>query len=259
MAKSIVLITGASSGIGMEFTLQLDAHLRKTDEIWLIGRDRKKLVQLSKRLRNNTKILSMDLTKEGQIERLSDTLKDEKARIRILVNCAGFGKIGNVAEISKKDQADMIKLNCEAMTSVTMCCLPYVMKNGRIIHMASSAAFIPQPGFAVYAATKSYVDSFSMALRQEVKNRGISVTSVCPGPVDTPFFAVAEESGKRLAIKDRFMVDPYRVVDQALREAVIFKSPRSICSLPIQLLYVASRIIPDVLLVPLIQKMKEEA
>lgn len=259
MAKSIVLITGASSGIGMEFALQLDAHLRKTDELWLIGRDRKKLVQLSKRLRNNSKILSMDLTKDGQVDRLQDTLKDEKAKIRILVNCAGFGKIGNANEIPVEDQAEMVRLNCEALTKVTLACYPFIVNNGRIIQMASSAAFIPQPGFAVYAATKAYVDSFTMALREEVKGRGIGVTSVCPGPVDTPFFAVAEEKGKKLAIKDRFMVDPYRVVDQALREAIIFKAPRSICSLPIQLLYVVSKLVPDVLLVPLIQRIKEEA
>jgi len=258
MAKSIVLITGASSGIGMEFALQLDAHLRKTDEIWLLGRDRKRLVQLSKRLRNNTKILSMDLTKDGQMERLTDTLKDEKARIRILVNCAGFGKIGNAAEIAVKDQAEMVRVNCEAMTNVTLYCLPFIVKNGRIIHMASSAAFIPQPGFAVYAATKAYVDSFSMSLREELKGRGIGVTSVCPGPVDTPFFAVAEESGKRLAIKDKFMVDPYSVVEQALWESIVFKKPRSICSFPIKGLYLISRIIPDTLLIPLIQKIKEE-
>ena len=86
MAKSIVIIVGASSGLGEEFALQLDAHLRKTDEIWLIARRKDKLTKISKRMRNNTKVISMDITKEAQIERLQDMLIDNDCEIRMLVN-----------------------------------------------------------------------------------------------------------------------------------------------------------------------------
>ncbi len=256
--KSIAIITGASSGIGMEFALQIDAHLRKTDELWLIARDRIKLATLTKRLRNNCKVLSMDLSNEAQIERLKSSLEDENCEIRLLVNCAGFGLMGKAESLDSNEQSAMVRLNCEALTNVTLSCLKYMANNGRIIQMASSAAFFPQPGFAVYAATKAYVDSFSVALNEELKSRGIVVTSVCPGPVDTPFFDVAEKNGKSLAIKKLCMADPYFVVDQALRDSIILKKKRSVYSLPIKVLQLASKFIPDGLWVPLVWSMKED-
>ena len=149
MGKSIIVITGASSGIGMEFALQLDAKLRKTDEIWLIARSKEKLIALSKRMRNNTRILSMDVTNEGQLDRLSDILQEHDCRIRMLINCAGYGIIGDFADADREEQAGMVRLNCEALTNVTHCCLPYMCRNSRIIQIASSASFVPQPGFAV--------------------------------------------------------------------------------------------------------------
>ncbi len=104
--------------------------------------------------------------------------------------------MGKAEKLDSNEQSAMVRLNCEALTNVTLSCLKYMANNGRILQMASSAAFFPQPGFAVYAATKAYVDSFSVALNEELKTRGIVVTSVCPGPVDTPFFDVAEREEK---------------------------------------------------------------
>lgn len=254
--KTIAIITGASSGIGMEFALQIDAHLRKTDELWLIARDRIKLATLTKRLRNNCKVLSMDLTNEAQIERLRSSLEDENCEIRLLVNCAGFGLMGKAEKLDSNEQSAMVRLNCEALTNVTLSCLKYMANNGRILQMASSAAFFPQPGFAVYAATKAYVDSFSVALNEELKSRGIVVTSVCPGPVDTPFFDVAEREEKTLAIKKLCMADPYFVVDKALRDSVILKKKRSVYSMPIKALQIASKLIPDGLWVPYVWSLK---
>ncbi len=255
MSKSVVVITGASSGIGMEFALQLDAHLRKTDEIWLIARSKDKLLELSKRMRNNTRILSMDVTKDGQIERLADTLEDNDCRIRMLINCAGYGIIGNFAGSDQADQAGMVRLNCEALTNVTHCCLPYMCKNSRIINIASSASFVAQPGFAVYAATKSYVDSFSMALREELIDKKIYVTSVCPGPVDTAFFDRAEANGSIMNIKKLIMADAQGVVRKALRDAC-FKRPRSVYSLSIQAFQILCKMIPHGILIPIIKALK---
>lgn len=256
MSKSIVIIVGASSGMGEEFALQLDAHLRKTDEIWLIARRKDKLEALSQRLRNNTRIFSMDITKEAQIERLQDALIDNDCSIRMLVNCAGYGIIGNFSAIPAAEQSGMVRLNCEALTNVTHCCLPFMCKNSRIIQLASCAAFLPQPGFAVYAATKAYVHSFTRALREEVKDKGIYVTSVCPGPVDTPFFDRAEQTGKRLAIKQMTMVDSRRVVEKALKDSCSKKAV-SVCSLPIQMLWIATKLVPHGIVVPFVQAYKE--
>ncbi len=256
MSKSVVIVVGASSGMGEEFALQLDAHLRKTDEIWLIARRKEKLEALSRRMRNNTRILAMDITKEAQIERLQDTLIDNDCVIRMLVNCAGYGMIGDFAEITAQEQAGMVRLNCEALTNVTHCCIPFMRRNSRIIQLASCAAFLPQPGFAVYAATKAYVNSFSQALREELMGKGIYVTSVCPGPVDTPFFDRAEQTGKVLVIKQMTMVDSQNVVRKALRDACARKAT-SVYSLPIQAVRVLTKLLPHSLILPLVRAYQE--
>lgn len=255
MAKNIVIITGASSGIGMEFALEIDAHLRKTDEIWLIARNRRRLKALASQMRNNIRIVAMDITVDAQIDRLRDMLREERCRIRVLVNCAGYGIIGDVAELKLQEQLGMVRLNCEALTAVTRCCLPYMARGARIIQMSSSAAFVAQPGFAVYAATKAYVDSFSLALREELKERDIYVTSVCPGPVDTPFFDIAEKHGSTLSIKKLTMVPARRVVGQALRDAC-HKRARSVCSLPIQAFEAVCKVLPHTVITAVIRTLK---
>ena len=256
MGKSVVIIVGASSGMGEQFALQIDAHLRKTDEIWLIARRKDKLTALAKRMRNNTRILAMDITKEAQIERLTDTLEEHNCEIRMLVNCAGYGVIGDFADLECEEQLGMVRLNCEALTHVTHACLPYMIKGTRVIQLASCAAFLPQPGFAVYAATKAYVNSLTQALRAELMDKGIVVTSVCPGPVDTPFFDIAEKSGKMLSIKAMTMVDSRDVVAKALRDSCDRKAT-SVYSLPIQAFALLSKLVPHSLILPIVRFIKE--
>ena len=183
----------------------------------------------------------MDLTNEAQIERLTDTLKDHDAIIRVLINCAGYGLMGNADAIDIPGQLGMVRLNCEALTHVTLSCLPFLKKGSHIIQLASSAAFLPQPAFAVYAASKSYVLSFSRALGAELSEKGIYVTSVCPGPVDTPFFD---------------MVSPKRVVRQALLDSARHKT-MSICSLPIKAFFLVSKFLPTSLLLSIVLGMKK--
>ena len=240
---NVVVITGASSGIGMEFALQMDNYFTNIDEFWLIARRRDTLEEVSKLLNHKTRILAMDITKDAQLERLEDTLQEKNAKVRMLINCAGYGLMGEFSELDREAALGMVRLNCEALTNITHRLLPYMRKGSRIIQMASSAAFLPQPDFAVYAATKSYVLSFSRALRQELLDRGIYVTSVCPGPVDTPFFDIAEKTGTTLAIKKLTMVDADKVVRKALRDSY-HKRGMSVCSLPIQSMQVAAKIIP---------------
>jgi len=216
---NIIIVTGASSGMGKEFVRQIDARFPKVDEIWIIARRKDKLEELEASCRHKCRILDLDLTKEISLESLADMLKLYKARIRLLINCAGFGLLGDIAALSREEQTTMIHLNCQALTAVTHICLPYMSVNSRIIQMASSAAFLPQPGFAVYAATKSYVLSFSQALRQEIKDKEIYVTAVCPGPVDTEFFEIAERYEGKLEIKKLVMVTAEKVVEKALLDS----------------------------------------
>lgn len=248
MSKNIILITGASSGIGKEFALQIDLHFHNVDEIWLISRRKELLHRTAKALQHKTRVIAMDITKEAQIERLTDMLTEHHACIRMLINCAGYGLMGDFADAETeegipKGQLDMVRLNCEALTHMTYCCIPFMKKGSRIIQLASSAAFLPQPGFAVYAASKAYVLSFSRALGEELLNRGIYVTSVCPGPVDTPFFEIAEKNGSTLAIKKLTMVTADKVVAQALRDSYNRHS-LSVCSLPMKAFYIMTKRIP---------------
>ncbi len=257
MSKSVVIIVGASSGLGEQFALQIDAHFRKTDEIWLIARRKEKLIQLSRRMRNNTRIWAMDVTDDFQLQRLRNSLEENNCQIRMLGNCAGYGVIGDFAELEYEEQMGMIRLNCEALTKITQLCLPHMVKGTRIIQMGSSAAFMPQPGFAVYAASKAYVHSFTQALREELKEKGIYVTSVCPGPVDTPFFDIAEKNGQMLAIKAMSLVDSNDVVAKALRDSCA-KKAMSVYGLPIKGFSLLAKLVPHNILLPIVRRMKEQ-
>ena len=241
--KNIVIITGASSGIGQEFAMQLDALLYRTDEIWLVARRKERMKELSKLLNVPAKIIPMDVTGAGEMQAFAKLLESEKPKIRLLVNCAGFGYMGRFDELGIGEQTAMLRVNCEALTQMTWYCLPYMERNSRVIQLASSAAFLPQRKFAVYAATKSYVLSFSMALREELRKKGIWVTAVCPGPVETEFFDIAEKYGSTLAVKKLTMVPADRVVRQALR-ASRDKKAVSVCSLPIKCFHVLSKALP---------------
>lgn len=245
---NVVVITGASSGIGMEFALQMDNYFTNIDEFWLIARSRDKLQEVAKVMEHKTRIFSMDITSDAQLERLEDTLIEKKAVVRMLINCAGYGLMGDFAGQDREGTLGMIRLNCEALTSITHHLIPYMRKGSRMIQMASCAAFLPQPDFAVYAATKSYVLSFSRALGEELRSKGIYVTSVCPGPVDTPFFDIAEKTGSTLAIKKLTLVDAGRVVNKALRDSYC-KRRLSVCSLPIQGVELAAKLIPHDILI----------
>lgn len=220
----IAVITGASSGMGREFVLQMDAGFSNIEEFWLVARREEELSSLALSLRHPCRIFAMDITKAGQLQRLEYAVRLEDATICFLIHAAGYGLMGPVVDAPVKDCVGMIRLNCEALTELTRRTLPYMRKNSRIIMLASSAAFLPQADFAVYAASKSYVLSFSRALGRELRPCGIVVTAVCPGPVDTPFFDRAEKNGSTLAIKKYFMAAPEAVVAKALRDSYHRKS-----------------------------------
>ena len=144
-----------------------------------------------------------------------------------MVNSAGYGKIGTFEEVGYEHNRGMVKLNCQALTDVTYLTIPYMRQGAQMIHLASSAAFVPQPEFAVYAATKSYVLSLSRALKYELADRNISVTAVCPGPVKTEFFDQVEscvdkkpeeETKKLRQLKMLVMAKPENVVKKAIKD-----------------------------------------
>lgn len=252
---NIIIITGASSGMGVEFALQLDNVFHNIDEIWLIARRKEAMLEVAQYLEHTTRVLDMDLTDREQMNRLKKLLADEKPVIRMLVNCAGYGIMGDFSASNIGEELGMIDLNCRALTQMTYLCLPYMKKNSRIIQLASSAAFLPQPNFAVYAATKSYVYSFSRALNQELRSKKIYVTAVCPGPVDTPFFDIAEKTGSKLAVKKFTLVRADQVVERAIADSYR-KHERSVYSAWIKSFDVVSKIVPHRAILELMRFLK---
>lgn len=255
--KKIAIITGASSGMGMEMSRQINDLIPAIDEIWIIARRKDRLVELSKRLDTSCVIIEADLMDSDFYKKYQEMLENEKAHVKLLVNAAGYGMMGNISELPLEENTGMVRLNCEALTAITRITLPYMMKKSRIINFASSAAFLPQPGFAVYAATKSYVLSFSRALNQELRKRQIYVTAVCPGPVATEFFTKAEQTHKRAWYKELFMSDCRRVVYKALNDSINRKQV-SIYGLPMNALYIATKFIPMRLMLAFVGIMNHE-
>lgn len=249
--KQIAVITGASSGMGREFVLQLDSFCPSLDEIWVMARRGKRLERLAMQSQIPLRIFEGDITRKKIRRALRAALLDEKPALRILVNAAGFGRTGTVAEIAAEEpfiQTDMIDLNCRALTAITEICLPFMRKDSRIINLASAAAFCPQPSFAVYAATKAYVLSFSRALHMELKSKGIYVTAVCPGPVKTEFFRVSGELTGTL--KKLTAAGAQAVVRKALQDSLA-KKQLSVYGPPMKAARAGAKLLPHSLIMKL--------
>ena len=237
----IAIITGASSGMGRDFARML-AH-EEVDELWLIARREERLVLLSKKLGIPCSTLPLDLLDRESITILSDCLALEAPEVTWLVNAAGYGLVGKVQDLPQDEQDHMVSLNCTALTAITRAVLPYMKQGGHIVQFASAAAFLPQPQFAVYAATKAYVLSFSRALNAELRPRGISVTAVCPGPVNTEFIGIAEEHEAAAKYKRFFMSESRRVVRSAYLAATRRREVL-VPSLSMQAFQLATKILP---------------
>lgn len=226
--KKIAIVTGASSGMGRETAIQLaDRFGGKLDEIWVVARRKERMEELIGHVPVALRIFPMDITDRIQLERLRMALEAERPKVVFLVNAAGFGKIGRVGSLPLADETGMIQLNCQALCMVTHLVLPYMAPHGRILQYASAASFLPQPRFAIYAATKAFVVSYSRALNAELSGKdgkGIHVTAVCPGPVKTEFFDIAETTGSIPLYKRLVMADPVKVVDWAIRDSLMGKS-----------------------------------
>lgn len=215
----IAVVTGASSGMGREFVKAIDKEYGNIlDEIWVLARRKERLEELAQQVTTRLRIFDMDLLKEEEYKRYFQALEEYQPKVGILVNSSGFGMIGEFQEVRREANLSMVDLNCQALTKVTYDTLPFMKKGAKIVNLASSAAFLPQPKFAVYAASKSYVLSFSKALQCELKSSGISVTAVCPGPVKTEFFDIAEENSQIALYKKLVMADPVKVVDKAMKD-----------------------------------------
>ncbi len=204
--RKATIVTGASDGIGAELARIFAA---KGHEVVLAARRRDKLEALARDIvaagaAHQPIVVELDLTEAGAVDRLEQALAAAGVAPEILVNNAGFGLMGRVADLDAAEQLALVDLNIRALTALTLRFLaPIVAARGAILNVASVAAFMPGPGFAIYHATKAYVRSFSEALGQELKSSGVKVSCLCPGPVATGFQARAgiDFSGAMAAVK----------------------------------------------------------
>lgn len=194
-ARAVTLITGASRGIGAELARVFAAH---GHDIALVARSEDKLNALADELsdaapaRLRPIVIALDLAAADAAERLAVELEKASANVEILVNNAGFGLAGEALDLDRAEQASMVDLNVRALVDLTLKFTPQISAvQGGILNVASTAAFQPGPGMAVYYASKAFVLSFSEAMAQELSERGVSVSALCPGPTKTGFQARA--------------------------------------------------------------------
>lgn len=201
MTRETVLVTGSSSGIGMEMSRLFAAD--KSDLV-LVARRENQLRQLADELRAGygieVRVLPEDLTDHQAPQRIYDRLRVEGIQVNVLVNNAGFGALGRVADLDTQRQMDMVQVNVTALTHLTCLFLPGMIerRRGGVLNVASTAGFLPGPGMAVYYASKAFVLSFTEALAEELAGTGVKACCLAPGPTQTGFGTVSGIEKARL-------------------------------------------------------------
>jgi uncharacterized protein len=199
------LITGASNGIGLELA---KVHASKGDNLVLVARNLSKLNELKATLEQqfNVKVYTIgkDLSQLDAVQAVYDETTQQKIQVDYLINNAGFGEFGMFVETDWSKEAQMIQLNITALTQFTKLYLRDMVarRSGKIMNVASTAAFQSGPMMAVYYATKAYVLSFSEAVDNEVRDKGVTITALCPGATESGFQAAAAMEESAL-VKDR--------------------------------------------------------
>jgi len=210
--QKIALVTGASAGLGVEFARQLSARGHR---LVLVARRKDRIDSLAAEL-GNARAIAIDLSRPGAAAQLIADIVASGQTVDLLVNNAGFGLHGRFDKADAERLRQMVDLNCGALTDLCRAVLPDMVgrHSGAILNVASTAAFQPGPGMAVYFATKAYVLSLSEAIHEEVRRFGVRVTALCPGPTRTEFGEVA--GFKSNGTFNKLSMDAGEVVRQGL-------------------------------------------
>ncbi|MCA6079077.1 SDR family NAD(P)-dependent oxidoreductase [Fulvivirga sedimenti] len=215
--KEFTLITGASSGIGLEIARYMAS---KNHDVILVARRRTNLEKLQKEIKDryqtDVKVYDRDLSNPAVAVELFNEIRNEGINVSMLVNNAGFGDYGEFKDLPMDRSLDMISVNISSLVALSRLFLEdaVTLNRGRILNVASILSFFPFPNYAVYAATKAFVLSFSESLRAELSETGISVSALCPGPTDTEF--TTEEMLKSNSYKGFKQMDAAEVARQGV-------------------------------------------
>lgn len=243
----IAIITGASSGLGLEFARQIDAR-GEVDEIWLIARNQAKLEEAANQLKTPSVPISADLSSTADIATIAQKIAEENLVVSYLVNAAGFGRFGAWHDISEEDEEGMIDLDCRGLVSMTRACLPSMERGSHIIEVASAAAFVPLPYMNVYAACKAFVLHYTRALRWELHGTGITATALCPTWVKTGFERQARKSNGSHDVRHLlFAQEASTVVRRALEDSEMHFAV-SCASIPSAGLRLVSKVVPNAII-----------
>lgn len=213
--KRRALITGSSSGIGEEYA---KVFAREGYDLILVALGKEELertaLELESKYNTSVFIIEKDLTENKAVEEVYEEIKKHRLQVDFLVNNAGFGDYSMFFECKWEKQQKMIELNITALVHLTRLFLPEMIERGfgKILNMASNAAFQPGPGMSIYFASKAFVLSFSEALSNETKGTGVTVTSICPGSTKTPFNKIASDGSIKEKREDK-RPDPREVAE----------------------------------------------
>ena len=216
--KTIAIITGASGGLGRAFTALLAAD-PSLDEIWAVARHREGLEALASAYPGQIRPYMADLSRREEIAALGEVLKGEDVSIRYLINNAGYAKFCGWDELSPMDSLAMLDLNIGGVVAMGLTCLPMMPPGSHLLNIASQASFQPLPWLNLYGASKAFVRFYSRALGMELRERGVTVTAVCPGWMDTGLFDRARVESAHAITRFVGRFTPEQVAEKALADA----------------------------------------
>ena len=241
---NIAIVTGASSGMGREFVLQLSSYV-SVDEIWVIARRQAALDSLQKEVSAKIRPIVLDLCESRSFETIESLLKAKNPTVRLLVNAAGFGKFGAYHKVSITDDCKMIDLNCKAPVLITRLVVPYMPQGSHILQLDSLSAFQPVPYITTYGATKAFVLSYSRSMNRELKSKGIRVMAMNPGWVKTEFFNHAFQTNDSCEVQyfDR-LYEARDCVATGLKDLYKSKKDYSVHGLPVKFQVFLVKLLP---------------
>lgn len=216
---NIAIITGASSGLGVEYLKTIVSQEGQLDEIWLIARREERLQALAEQYKGvPIRPVALDLSKNEAYFALDEMLKQKNPSVRILINNAGYEKTGRFDEMPQDAILSMVELNVKGLTMLNRICFPYMEKGAVAILTCSVSSFCPVPAQAVYSASKAYVRSLGRSLHYEMKKKGVKVLTMCPGNMNTEMNPQGQ--GSQSGIVDRLpFLDMKHITAQALEKA----------------------------------------